>query len=85
LYRIRVTKEFKISRDELFFSLKKNGVGTSLHYRPLHDFQAYKKLVKSYDKLKNSSEIYNETLSLPFYTKISKKQQNYVIKCIKNA
>jgi len=84
LYRIRVTKEFKMSRDDLFFKLRNKGVGTSLHYRPLHDFQAYKKLVKNYDGLKNSSEIYKETLSLPFYTKISKKQQEYVIKCIKN-
>jgi perosamine synthetase len=84
LYRIRVTKEFRISRDELFFRLRSKGVSTSLHYRPLHDFQAYKKIIKNYDKLNNANQIYNETLSLPLYTKISKKQQEYVIKCIKN-
>ncbi len=83
LYRIRVTKKFRISRDELFFRLRSKGIGTSLHYRPLHDFQAYKKIIKNYYKLNNSNQIYNETLSLPLYTKISKKQQENVINCIK--
>ena len=84
LYMIRIEKEYGISRDNLFYKLQKLGVSTSLHYKPLHEFSAYKKLTKHYDSLANSKKLYQEIISLPLFPDITKKQQDYVIHCIDN-
>jgi len=84
LYMIRIEKEYGISRDNLFFKLQKLGIRTSLHYKPLHEFSAYKKLTKHYDSLINSQKLYSEIISLPLFPDITKRQQDYVIYCIAN-
>ena len=63
--------------------LLKNGIQTSVHYKPLSKFQVCKKKAKKYDSLKNSENLYDEIISLPFYTHISKNQLDIVIKTIK--
>ena len=83
LYIIRITKTFGMTRDELFEILLKNGIQTSVHYKPLSKFQVCKKKAKKYDSLKNSENLYDEIISLPFYTHISKNQLDIVIKTIK--
>ena len=84
LYIIRIKNEFGQNRDEVFKELKKVGIQVSLHYKPLHRFSAYKHLTKTYGRLDNSEQIYKESLSLPLYPSISKKQQDLVINNIKN-
>ena len=83
LYIIRITKLFGITRDELFERLLKRGIQTSVHYKPLSKFQVCKKQAKKYDSLKNSEMAYDEIISLPFYTHISKNQLDTVVKTIK--
>lgn len=83
LYMIRVKEDFEITRDELFFNLLKNGIRTSLHYKPLHKFTAYKKFAKIHSSLKNTEKLYREIISLPLFPDITKEEQNHVIKCIK--
>jgi len=83
LYIIRIKNEFGQNRDQIFKELKKVGIQVSLHYKPLHRFSAYKNLTKTYGKLDNSEQIYKESLSLPLYPSISKKQQDMVISNIK--
>ena len=53
LYMIRVQKEFGTTRDKLFSKLLELGVSTSLHYKPLHKFTAYKKLAVIRKSLEN--------------------------------
>jgi perosamine synthetase len=84
LYIIRITKDFPISRDILFKKLLDKGIRTSVHYKPLNQFSLFKKMAKSYDKLKISNLLYDEILSLPMYPTIKKSEQNYVIDTIKN-
>jgi dTDP-4-amino-4,6-dideoxygalactose transaminase len=79
LYVLRIQKQFGLSRDKLFHKFLKNGIRTSVHYKPLHKFTAYKRMAKVYDRLHNSSQIYNEIITLPLFPQISKKQQNVVI------
>ena len=79
LYIIRIKNEFGQNRDVVFKKLKKVGIHVSLHYKPLHRFSAYKNLTKTYGRLDNSEQIYKESLSLPLYPSISKKQQDLVI------
>ena len=83
LYIIRIKNEFGQNRDVVFKELKKVGIHVSLHYKPLHRFSAYKNLTKTYGRLDNSEQIYKESLSLPLYPSISKKQQDLVIHNIK--
>jgi dTDP-4-amino-4,6-dideoxygalactose transaminase len=83
LYIIRVKKEFGTSRDKLFKKLLMRGIRTSVHYKPLSKFSTYRKYVRVDNKLENSESAYNEILSLPFYPQISKREQDFVIKCIR--
>ena len=82
LYIIRITSSAKISRDRLFYDLQKRGIGSSVHYKPLHTFTLFKKKGVSRDKLSTSKKIFKEILSLPLYPQLTKSSQNCVIKSI---
>ena len=83
LYTIRITKSFKLSRDQLYNKLKDNGIRTTVYWMPIHKYTAYKKFVKSSD-VKNTEKIYNEILALPLFPGITKKHQNAVVNVIKS-
>ena len=87
LYIIRLNKEkFGLKRDVVFKKLLKRRIQTSVHYKPLHKFSIFK-TAKNFTNLQNSNKLYEEILSLPLYTGISKKEQDIVInelKSIKN-
>jgi len=83
LYVIKITKNFPLTRDELFLHLLKKGIRTSVHYKPLHEFTLYKKSCKIRSSLKNSKKLYTQILSLPLYSQISKKELDYVISTIR--
>ena len=80
LYVLRIKKSKSYSRDMVFQKFLKNGIRSSVHYKPLHEFSVYKKYGKTYDNLSNSKKLFKEFLSLPLYPQITKKQQNLVIK-----
>ncbi len=82
MYMIKIKENFRISRDDLYEKLLKVGIRTTVHYKPLHLFTAFKKMKRS-KSLKNSNKLYQELLSLPLYTQITKKEQNQVINYIK--
>jgi len=84
LYIIKITNDFKLSRDQLFRKLLDSGIRTSVHYKPLHEFTILKTKGKIKDKLKVSKKLYDEILSLPLFQNIIRKEQNLVIDCIKN-
>lgn len=81
LYVIRVLKEkFGIDRDELFKKLAARGIGTSVHYTPLHLLTFYKeKLGYKNQSFPVAEHISKEILSLPLFPTISKAQINYTI------
>lgn len=82
LYIIQIQKNFGISRNNLFKNLLKNGIRTSVHYKPLHEFTAIKKLARISENLKKSKLLYNEILSLPLYPQITREEQDFVIENI---
>ena len=83
LYTIRVTKLYKLSRNQLFKKLKDNGIRTTVYWMPIHKYTAYRKFVKTSNIL-NTTKIYDEILALPLFPNISKKHQDTVIKVIKS-
>ena len=84
LYTIRVTKPFKLSRNQLYKKLKNNGIRTTVYWMPIHEYAAYRKFAKK-SNVANTAKIYDEILALPLFPNISKKHQDAVIKVIKSA
>ncbi|MEM3062141.1 MAG: DegT/DnrJ/EryC1/StrS family aminotransferase [Nitrososphaerota archaeon] len=82
LYILKIKSRHHLNRDKLFEKLIKNGIRTSVHYKPLHQFTVIKKKAKIYDKLTISKMVYKEIISLPLYSQISKSLQTKVIDCI---
>jgi len=82
LYTIRVTKPFKLSRNQLYKKLKDNGIRTTVYWMPIHEYAAYRKFAKK-SSIANTAKIYDEILALPLFPNISKKHQDAVIKVIK--
>jgi perosamine synthetase len=82
LYTIRVTKPFKLSRNQLYKKLKDNGIRTTVYWMPIHEYDAYRKFSKK-SNVVNTTKIYDEILALPLFPNISKKHQDAVIKTIK--
>ena len=83
LYTIRVTKPFKLSRNQLYKKLKDNGIRTTVYWMPIHEYAAYRKFAKKLNVV-NTTKTYDEILALPLFPNISKKHQNEVIKVIKS-
>ena len=79
-YTIRVTREFKISRDELIQKLKDAGVGAFVYYpKPIYRQKYYQDL--GYDEtLKNVENAAKEVLSIPVHSNVSKKDIETIIK-----
>ena len=84
LYTIRVTKPFKLSRNQLYKKLKNNGIRTTVYWMPIHEYAAYRKFSKK-SSVVNTTKIYDEILALPLFPNISKKHQDAVIKVIKSS
>ena len=82
LYTIRVTKPYKLSRNQLFKKLKDNGIRTTVYWMPIHKYTAYQKFAKKSNVI-NTTKIYDEILALPLFPNISKTHQDNVIKVIK--
>lgn len=81
LYILRIQKKYGLSRDQIFKKLLRAGIRTSVHYKPLHEFTAYKNNGKAFSQLSNVKKIYDEIISLPLYPQITKHEQDLVIKC----
>jgi len=84
LYTIRVTKPFKLSRNQLYKKFKNNGIRTTVYWMPIHEYEAYRKFAKK-SSIVNTTKIYDEILALPLFPNISKKHQDAVIKVIKSS
>lgn len=70
-------------RDEAMLKLKRNGVGLSLHYRPLHRMTYW----KVYDKggLEHTDSYYDRAMSLPLFPDIKPEEQAFVVEQLKKA
>ena len=69
----------KIIRKNLISYLFKKGIETSVHYKPIHEFNLYN---KKKVKLKKLDEISKNILSLPIYPKLKFNDQKIIIDAI---
>ncbi len=84
LYVVKILEDFNSTRNNLFSYLLKNGIRTSVHYKPLDQFDFYKSKTKIYSSLEVSDELYKKIISLPLFPQITTRELNLVIDTIKN-
>ncbi len=83
LYPVVVEKGAKVSRDDFINEMKKKGIGTSVHYKPLHRMSYYRKRYKLEPKdFPKTEYIWQGTVSLPVYPGLSQKELDYVCNSI---
>jgi dTDP-4-amino-4,6-dideoxygalactose transaminase len=84
LYVVRLTDEAHIGRDALIQSLFENGIGTSVHFIPLHR-QPYwlNRYALRPEQFPVADAAYQRMLSLPLYTKMTDADQTRVIRTLR--
>ena len=82
IYPIRVPAN---KRDELFAYLKTQGILPQINYMPVHMLSAYrKKLGTKWGDFPQAEQYFEETLSLPLFVGLTNKQQDKVIRSVKD-
>lgn len=77
-------KKFKRNRNDAINYLRKNKIGCTVHYIPVHYHPYYQKLGFKKDDYNNSKYHYETAISLPIYPDLSFQDQSLVIKKLKN-
>lgn len=83
LFVINILPEANITRDEFIAKLSEKGIGSSVHFIPLHEQPYWRNKYKlNNSDFPNASSYYFSAVSLPLYTKMSDANQDYVITTI---
>ena len=74
----------KITRDDFIQALKERGIGTSVHFIPLHLHPYYRDTFGyAPDHFSNAAEAFHRIISLPIYPKMSGADIGHVIEAVK--
>jgi dTDP-4-amino-4,6-dideoxygalactose transaminase len=80
LYTVRVRPDAPLTRDELMSELHERGIGTGVHYMPVHEHAYYRELLGSQDGVYPvASAIGSSTCSLPLGPGLSEGEQSLVL------
>jgi dTDP-4-amino-4,6-dideoxygalactose transaminase len=84
LYVIRLNDQTSISRDDFINEMAAAGIGTSVHFIPLH-LQPFWRDTYSLvpEQFPNATRAYNEVVSLPLYPAMNDADQDRVIKAVR--
>jgi len=86
LFVIRVQDNSPVNRDELIQILSDQGIGSSVHYVPLHRQHYWRdKYQLTIDMFPVTDKAYQAMLSIPLYTAMSDEQQDRVIQVLREA
>ncbi|PIQ26743.1 UDP-4-amino-4,6-dideoxy-N-acetyl-beta-L-altrosamine transaminase [bacterium (Candidatus Blackallbacteria) CG17_big_fil_post_rev_8_21_14_2_50_48_46] len=77
-------QKLSISRDQLIDQLHQRGIGSAVHYFPIHFHPFYQRLMpQAMQELPYATRAGQNLISLPIYPDLSQEDQNYVIQCVK--
>jgi dTDP-4-amino-4,6-dideoxygalactose transaminase len=80
LFVVRLTPKARLGRDELIQKLSECGIGTSVHYIPLHRHPYWRDTYHlTAEKFPHADAAYQSMLSLPLYTSMTDADQQRVI------
>lgn len=74
-------KELKKSKDHFIQYLKKKNIMAQQHYIPIYEFSIYKEKVSDFP---GSKKYFNNSISIPIFVNLNYRDQNKIIKIIKN-
>ena len=77
--------ELKLSRLEIYNSLRNKGIGVNVHYIPVHLHPFYKNLGFNKGDFPNSENYYDGAITIPMFTKLKKKEMKFVIQALKES
>lgn len=85
LFTARLTEKVGISRNDTIDELAKLGVGTSVHYKPIHRLEYYRNRYSlDVGDFPNAEKIWTSTISLPIYNLMSDEDVEYVATSLLN-
>jgi UDP-4-amino-4,6-dideoxy-N-acetyl-beta-L-altrosamine transaminase len=85
LFPILLPKSSKDARKSVFDILRQAGIGTQVHYIPVHTQPYYQALGFAKGDYPVAEDYYARTLSLPLFSELSEAQQNRVALLLKHA
>lgn len=83
LYIVQLTKEAPICRDDFILALKEQGIGTSVHYRPLHQMTVWKPFTAE-SVFPEADLVFQRCVSLPLFMAMTDAEQDRVIEVVRN-
>ena len=84
LFPIVLNEKSTISRNEFIDKLSEAGIGTSVHYKPLHQMTYYKtKYNLKVDDFPNAEKTWQGNVSLPLFPFMEKEDLEYICDTIK--
>jgi dTDP-4-amino-4,6-dideoxygalactose transaminase len=85
LFPIIVKPCAPISRDELIEELGRRGIGTSVHYKPIHRMSYYRDRYElNPSQFPNAERIWSGCLSLPIYPSLQNEDVDYVCSSVED-
>jgi len=83
LFPIIIRPEAKVTRNEFIQLLAQEGIGTSVHYKPLHRMSYYLDTYNlNHENFPNTEKIWEGTVSLPIYPDLNESDINFICKTI---
>ena len=83
LYVLQVLEDAPVGRDEVIEQMFKFGIGCSVHYIPLHHHPYWRdRYHLAAAMFPNSEHLYQHSVSLPIYTRMTDAQQTRVIEAL---
>ena len=84
LFPIIIRPESTVSRNDFIKLMANDGIGTSVHYKPLHRMSYYKEVYNlKPEDFPNTERIWNGTVSLPIYPELTKDELKFICQTIR--
>lgn len=85
LFPIKIKPEAPVSRNDFIHLMASEGIGTSVHYKPLYRMKYYNQQYElNPDNFPNTEKIWKGTVSLPIYPDLNENELKYICNTIKN-
>jgi dTDP-4-amino-4,6-dideoxygalactose transaminase len=83
LYVLRLAPDAPVKRDRFIELMAEKGIGTSVHFIPLHQHPYWRDLYNlTPEQFPNSQHLFEHSVSLPLYTKMTEADQERVISAV---
>lgn len=83
LYIIQLTDDAPVDRDDFIIALKEQGIGISVHYRPLHQMTVWKPFCEG-ATFPQADAVFSRCVSLPLFMAMTDAEQNRVIEVVRS-